>query len=211
MQTTTATPRATAPATDPADVAGTADVAAAGIGTPTDVAALLARLTQVTDQLAATIHTHTTNDSDSDGGGVVRVGMPTAGAILTATDPLTATVITVLSSLSHRGVIADEGISAEAWLRTFAARTAADERMLSNTVDRLADMPTVGELFSSGDLSWPVVRGIVAAVRNLTREQRRWVDRTITADPDRVRRLDASKEVRPVHKQAGSGRPWSFP
>ena len=118
----TATPTATAPTTGAADTAGTVTtVAAAGIGTPTDVAAVLARLTQVTDQLAATIHTHTSgngngndsdSDSDSDGESGVRVGMPTAGAILTATDRLTATVVTVL-----------------------------------------ADMPTVRELFSSGDLS----------------------------------------------------------
>jgi hypothetical protein len=69
MHTTTATPTATALATDPADVTGTADVAA-----------VLARLTQVTDHLAATIHTHTSGGNDSggggEGGGVVRVGMP---------------------------------------------------------------------------------------------------------------------------------------
>jgi hypothetical protein len=190
-ETTTAT--ATAPtATDPTD-------------TP-DVAALLARLAQVTDQLATTIHTHTTNHGSAGGAGG-GVGMPTAGAILAATDRLTGTVIAVLSSVSHRGVIADEGIAAAAWLRTFAARTVADERMLANTVDRLADMPTVRGWFYCGELSWPAVRGIVAAVRNLTRAQRRWVDATIAADPDRVSRLDADDTVAATQQLADRARP----
>jgi hypothetical protein len=189
-ETTTAT--ATAPtATD----SGETDTGAA------DVTTLLARLAQVTDQLATTIPTN----CDSDGG--AGVGMRTAGAILAATDRLTATVITVLGSLSHRGVIADEGITAAAWLRTFAARTAADERMLANTADRLADMPTIRGWFSSGELSWPAVRGIITAVRNLTPQQRRWVDDTIAADPDRVSRLDADDTVAAVTALADRARP----
>jgi hypothetical protein len=51
------------------------------------------------------------------------------------------------------------------------------------------------------------VRGIVAAVRNLTREQRRWVDRTITADPDRTRRLDPDDLVGAVTALADRARP----
>jgi hypothetical protein len=52
-----------------------------------------------------------------------------AGAVL-ATDRLTAGVVEVLARVSHRGVIADEGITAGTWLRTFGDRTVADERML---------------------------------------------------------------------------------
>jgi chemotaxis regulatin CheY-phosphate phosphatase CheZ len=43
-----------------------------------------------------------------------RVGMATAGAVLAATDRLTAAVVEVLARVSHRGVIADEGLSAGA-------------------------------------------------------------------------------------------------
>ena len=65
--------------------------------------------------------------------------MATAGSILASTDRLTAAVVDVLSQVTHRGVIADEGVSVGAWLRTFAARTSSDEKMLAATVDRLAD------------------------------------------------------------------------
>ena len=82
-----------------------------------------------------------------------RVGIATAGAVLAATDRLTAAVVEVLARVSHRGVIADEGLSAGAWLRTFAARTVADERMLANTVERLRDMPTLAAVVHRrGDL-----------------------------------------------------------
>ena len=135
-----------------------------------------------------------------------RVGMATAGAVLAATDRLTAAAAEVLARVSHRGVIADEGLSAGAWLRTFAARTVADEKMLANAVERLRDMPTLRQWFIDGSISWPAVRGIVAAVRNLTREQRRWLDATLAGDEDRVRRLDADDLVGAAQSLADQAR-----
>jgi hypothetical protein len=95
METTTARPAATAPATDPAQDA---------------ITSVLADLAAVADRVVTAV-------TAADSG---QVRMATAGSILASTDRLTAGVVAVLSSVSHRGVIADEGISAEAWLRTFA-------------------------------------------------------------------------------------------
>lgn len=50
------------------------------------------------------------------------------------------------------------------------------------------------------------MRGIVAAVRNLTREQRRWVDDTLAADA-RFDRLDAEDRVATVTDLADQARP----
>jgi hypothetical protein len=81
---------------------------------------LLADLTSVTDRLVTAVCAT----------GADQVRMATAGAVLAATDRLTAGVVEVLARVSHRGVIADEGITAGTWLRTFGDRTVADERML---------------------------------------------------------------------------------
>ena len=157
---------------------------------------LVKQLVALTQRLVAGVYA-----ADPD-----EVGMATAGAVLAATDRLTAAVVEVLARVSHRGVIADEGLSAGAWLRTFAAGTVADERMLANTVERLRDMPTLRGWFIDGSISWPAVRGIVAAVRNLTREQRRWLDATLAGDEDRVRRLDADDLVGAAQSLADQAR-----
>jgi hypothetical protein len=68
-------------------------------------------------------------------------------------------------------------------------------------------MPTIRDWFFAGELSWPAVRGIVAAVRNLTRAQRRWVDDTLTADPDRTRQLDADDTIAAAQQLADRARP----
>jgi hypothetical protein len=161
-------------------------------------------ITDLTATLAATAERLVTNITAADPD---TVGMATAGAMLAATDRLTAAAVEVLARVSHRGVIADEGLSTGAWLRTFAARTTADERMLTNTAERLADMPGLRARFRDGEISWSAVRGIVLAVRNLTREQRRWVDATLTGDPDRVRRRDADDLVGAAQSLADAARP----
>jgi hypothetical protein len=158
---------------------------------------ILVELAGVTDRLMTAVCAA----SESD------VRMATAGAVLAATDRLTASAVEVLSKVSHRGVIDDEGLSTSTWLMTFGQRTVADERMLAATVERLADMPTVWEWFRTGALSWPAVRGIVAAVRNLTREQRRWVDATLADDPERFGRLDAEDRVATAADLADQARP----
>jgi Domain of unknown function (DUF222) len=135
------------------------------------------------------------------------VRMAVAGAVLSATDRLTAGVVEVLARVSHHGVIADEGLTSGTWLRTFGDRTVADERMLANTAERLADMPHVRAWFLGGELSWPTVRGIVDAVRSLTREQRQWVDATLADDPERFLRLDADDRVWSVADLADQARP----
>jgi hypothetical protein len=165
------------------------------IAPPQALDGILTDLAGVTDRLVAAVCA----------GGEVR--MATAGAVLAATDRLTAGVVEVLSNVSHRGVIADEGITAGTWLRTFGDRTVADERMLANTAERLADMPNVRDWFLGGALSWATVRGIVDAVRNLTREQRRWVDESLAADPERFLRLDADDRVWAVADLADQARP----
>jgi hypothetical protein len=68
-------------------------------------------------------------------------------------------------------------------------------------------MPTIRTWFCSGELSWPAVRGIVTAVRNLTRQQRRWVDDTIAGDPDRIARLDADDTIAATQHLADRARP----
>jgi hypothetical protein len=150
------------------------------------VTGALAELAAVTERVAAAV---------ADGG---RARMATAGSLLAATDRLTAVVIGVLSRVTHRGVIADEGLSVGAWLRTFAGRTTGDEKMLAACVERLADMPTVAGWLADNTVSWSVVRSIVLATRNLTREQRCWVDTTLAADHERVVRLDADQVVAAV-------------
>jgi hypothetical protein len=107
------------------------------------VTQVLADLAAVTDRLLGVV---TAASPDA-------VGMATAGSILASTDRLTAATVQVLSGVTQRGVMADEGLSVGAWLRAFADRTVADERMLAATVERLADMPTVREWFLSGGLS----------------------------------------------------------
>jgi hypothetical protein len=159
------------------------------------VTGLLAELTAVTDQLLAAV-------SDAE-----QARMATAGSALAASDRLMAAVVQMLSRVTHRGVIADEGVSVGAWLRTFAGRTSGDEKMLAACVDRLADMPTVSAWLASGEVSWPVVRSIVLATRNLTREQRRWVDATLAGDADRVRRLDPDRVVAAVDGLVNQARP----
>jgi hypothetical protein len=164
---------------------------------PTAMTGILADLAAVTDRLVAAVC--------SAGDGDVR--MATAGAVLAATDRLTAGVVEVLSRVSHRGVMADEGLTTGTWLMTLGQRTVADERMLAATAERLADMPTLRGWFVNGAVSWPVARGIVAAVRNLTREQRGWVDDALAADPERFGRLDAEDRVGVVADLADQARP----
>jgi hypothetical protein len=86
-------------------------------------------------------------------------------------------------------VIADEGLTVGSWLRGFAGCTIADEKMLDNAANRLADMPVLRRWFANGIVSWSVIRGVVYAVRNLTKAQRRWVDDALADDAQRVRRL----------------------
>ncbi|MBW3605359.1 MAG: HNH endonuclease, partial [Actinobacteria bacterium] len=68
-------------------------------------------------------------------------------------------------------------------------------------------MPTVSAWFADGSLSWPAVRAIVAATRNLTAEQRAWLDRTLAADAERVRRLDPDRVVTAVDRLVDQARP----
>jgi hypothetical protein len=133
--------------------------------------------------------------------------MAAVGAALGAADDLAAAVIALLGQTTHRGVVAEEGVTISTWLRVFGRRTSGDERMLTATVERLQDMPTVRRWFHEGAVSWPAVRGIVAAVRNLTREQRRWVDATFAEHGDALCRLEADRIVSAAERLAEQARP----
>jgi hypothetical protein len=133
--------------------------------------------------------------------------MAAVGTALHATDDLAAAAVTLLGRTTHRGVIASEGVSTSTWLRVFARRTTADERMLTATVERLDDMATVHRWFTEGLLSWPAVRGIVAAARNLTRTQRRWLDETLAEQGDELCRLEPDRIVTAVERLADQARP----
>src|SRR5690606_13719969 len=161
------------------------------------IAGLVERLGAVTDALSTAVAAASPGE----------VGMPAAGAVLAVSDRLVCAVVDLLGLVTRRGVIATEGLSIESWLRTLAGRTVADEKMLVNTVERLRDLPTVHAWFRAGTITWPVVRGIVDAVRNLTRAQRRWVDETLAANPDRLVGLDADDVVAVVHALADAARP----
>lgn len=130
-----------------------------------DLAALTATLHRLTDTLVGATGTDqdSADMSDADAGQRESAAIHAAGAILTATDRLMAAVVGLLGQTTPRGVIADQGVTTSTWLRVFAARTVGDEKMLTATVDRLADMPAVAAWFADGTLSWPAVRGIIAA------------------------------------------------
>jgi hypothetical protein len=133
--------------------------------------------------------------------------MAAVGAALDATDQLAAAAVALLGCTTHRGVIASEGMSTSIWLRVFGGRTTGDERMLTATVERLADLPTVYRWFMDGAVSWPTVRGIVAAVRNLTREQRAWLDAELADHGDALCRLEADRIVTAAERLADQARP----
>jgi hypothetical protein len=161
----------------------TAEDTTGGAGGVAAVPRLLRDLAEATDRVIAGICAAV---DDSAGG---RVGMPVAGDLLGIADRVTAAALEVLMSVTHRGVIADEGVTAGTYLRMHADRTIADERMLGNAAEALADMPSLRGWLRGGDVSWASVRGVVAAIRNLSRAQRAWVDGTLADDGDRVRRL----------------------
>ncbi|MBW3604433.1 MAG: HNH endonuclease [Actinobacteria bacterium] len=142
------------------------------------------------DDIAATIDTladhTTTTGADAD-------GLDAAATLLQAMDRLIAVVIGVLQAADHDEVIATHGLTRDSWLRAVAGRTGADAGMLLAAAERLAEMPAVSTWFRHGVLSWGVVRAIVLAIRNLTGEQRAWVDATLAQDRDRMLRLDGDQ------------------
>jgi hypothetical protein len=160
---------------------------------------IIADLAAATDQLIFAVRRETAGDGGP--------GLPVAGEVLRVTSRLTAAAVTALSSVTHRGVIADEGLTIGSWLRSFAGCTYADERMLDNAAGRLADMPTLSRWFADGAVSWATVRGVVYAVRNLTKAQRRWVDATLAQDQERVGRLGPDELVEAVERLAHQARP----
>lgn len=172
------------------------------------LASLAQHLTDVaTTAQASTTHPGGPTDPPLSNRVRERSAIRAAAAILSATDRLMAAVVGLLSHTTHRGIIAEEGVTTSTWLRVFAARTVGDEKMLTATVERLADMPAVSAWFADGTISWPTVRGIVAATRNLTGDQRRWLDDTLAADRDRVCRLDADQVVAAADRLADQARP----
>jgi hypothetical protein len=170
-------------------------------GGPAAVCRSLRDLADATDRVLAAICAAI---DDTDGG---RVGMPVAGDLLGTADRVTAAALEVLMSVSYRGVLADEGVTTGTYLRMHADRTIADEKMLGNAAEALADMPALRRWLRDGDVSWAVVRGVVAGTRNLTRAQRRWVDDTLAGDVERVRGLGADELVGAVEHLANEARP----
>lgn len=74
-------------------------------------------------------------------------------ALLAATDRITAAAVTLLQHADHAAVIADTGLTIDAWLRAIAHRTGADTGMLLAAAERLADMPAVTAWFNDGTLT----------------------------------------------------------
>lgn len=134
-------------------------------------------------------------------------GLAEAGRLLRAVDRLVATVITVLMRLDRTQVIAAEGLTVESWLRAAAGRTGADAGMLLVAAQRLADMPATLAAFQRGVVSWGTVRGIVAATRSLTVEQRRWLDEVVARDDERLARVDGDTLVADAEHAADRARP----
>lgn len=127
--------------------------------------------------------------------------------LLGALDRLMAAVVVALVNADHRRVIAEEGVTAESWLRAVARRTGADAVMLVAASERLADMPATLGAFTAGTLSWGTVRGIVSAVKSLTGDQRGWVDETLAGDRERLARLDSDSVVATADRLANAVRP----
>jgi hypothetical protein len=134
-------------------------------------------------------------------------GLAGVADLLTAIDRLLAIVVTVLIQADHRTVIATEGLTTASWLRAIARRTGADAGTLLAAADRLADMPATLTAFQTGVISWGTVRGIVAAARSLTSEQRTWLDESLTADADRLARVDGDTIADDAHVLADRARP----
>ncbi|CAN5913823.1 hypothetical protein BH23ACT10_BH23ACT10_09990 [soil metagenome] len=128
-------------------------------------------------------------------------------ALLAATDRITAAAVTLLQHADHAAVIADTGLTIDAWLRAIAHRTGADTGMLLAAAERLADMPAVTAWFNDGTLTWGAVRHIVAATRNLTAAQRTWLDTSLHTDRHRLLRLDADQLTAAVDHLADTARP----
>lgn len=108
--------------------------------------------------------------------------------LLRTADRVKAAAVTLLGSVSHRGVLADEGLTPGTYLRIHGGRTAAEERGVCTLAERLTDMPTLARWYRNGTVSDGVVRDICWTVRNLTRQQRAWLDDVLAADPPAPRR-----------------------
>lgn len=102
--------------------------------------------------------------------------------------------------LDRTQVIAAEGVTVESWLRGAAG-------MLLVAAQRLADMPATLAAFQRGVVSWGTVRGIVAATRSLTVEQRRWLDEVVSRDDERLARVDGDTLVTDAEHAADRARP----
>ena len=159
---------------------------------PADTATLAEQLDVLTDRLVVTSH---------------YAQMREVGGVLRSVDRLLAAVVTALMANNASSVVAAEGMTTASWLRAVAGRSGADAGMLLAAAERLADMPAVAAWFADGTLSWSTVRGIVAATRNLTVAQRRWVDATLAADPGRMARLDADQAIAAATRLADAARP----
>lgn len=134
-------------------------------------------------------------------------GLEPLATLLGAVDRIIAAAITLLQRVDRSDVIIGHGITIDAWLRAIARRTGADTGMLLAAADRLADMPAVSAWFTDGTLSWGTVRGIVAATRNLTADQRAWLDATLADQRHRITVLDGDQIAAAVERLADDARP----
>jgi len=105
---------------------------------------------------------------------------------LRAADALTAAAVDLVGRLApHGGIERATGLPAQMFIGLQAHRPAWDARSICEAAASLRAMPATAGAFASGRLSWPLVRGIVHAVRYLDAEGRTVVDRLVDAEVGR--------------------------
>ena len=112
-------------------------------------------------------------------------------AKLRARAALDAEIVALTGAVARSGTIeAIEGVTLDASLNLVHRLPASERGMLLTAADVLADMPFLAAQFRAGQVSWGIVRGIVAQAKRLTRAQRAALDAQLEASPDRIAILD---------------------
>src|SRR5690606_36176321 len=133
-------------------------------------------------------------------------GMAAVADLLRGADRCAAAAVGASMTMTHRGVVAAEGLTSDTYLR-MSGRTARETSGHGYLVERLADMPVLYGWYRDGDISTGVVRELSWLTRNLTRAQRAWVDARLADNAEVVRRLDADDLIDAVARLVDRARP----
>ena len=136
--------------------------------------------------------------------------LATRNTIQDACDDLLESDRLVARALSIIGTVDCErstGLPTEMMLVLGARRTAADAYGLVNAAATLRGMPATARSFSSGELSWPQVRAITAAVRAVDGAGREQIDRLIAFNAPRLSSMDPDELLARVDDAVAGLRP----